>query len=372
MLSHIKEKVKLENPVELNTNVENSIQSLGKSMQKTLKNLLANYLARNNEDLSAPEQILVTGERVFFAEKCANCIDSGMDALQSYKIENLARLEKLTKHKEASGFKIKSLIFDLIHWNEILDLLIREKVNNKNDWNWTKQLRFQRNLTVNVMDSTVINYTFEYQGNTEKLVHTPLTDKCFLTLSLALHLGLGGNPYGPAGTGKTESVKALGNALGRLVLVFNCDEGIDVKSMSRIFIGLVECGAWGCFDEFNRLDEFVLSALSSDIQMIQEAVKQKHKILDLPGRRSEIKVNTDCAIFVTLNPAGKGYGGRQKLPDNLKQLFRPVAMTKPDVKIISEVYLYRVVSQKCHENSRRQLKNRLKMIKIGLFRLKMT
>ena len=162
MLSHIKEKVKLENPVELNTNVENSIQSLGKSMQKTLKNLLTNYLARNNEDLSAPEQILVTGERVFFAEKCANCIDSGMDALQSYKVENLARLEKLTKHKEASGFKIKSLIFDLIHWNEILDLLIREKVDNKNDWNWTKQLRFQRNLTVNVMDSTVINYTFEY------------------------------------------------------------------------------------------------------------------------------------------------------------------------------------------------------------------
>ena len=73
----------------------------------------------------------------------------------------------------------------------------------------------------------------------------------------AMKLGLGGNPYGPAGTGKTEAVKALGRLMGRQVKVFNCDEGIDIKSMGRIFIGLVKCGAWGCFDEFNRLAEQV-------------------------------------------------------------------------------------------------------------------
>lgn len=39
-----------------------------------------------------------------------------------------------------------------------------------------------------------------------------------------MHLGMGGNPYGPAGTGKTESIKELGSLLGRQVLVFNCDE----------------------------------------------------------------------------------------------------------------------------------------------------
>jgi len=51
-------------------------------------------------------------------------------------------------------------------------------------------------------------------------------------------------------------------------------------------------------------------------------------MINLLGKR--VEVNFNSAIFVTLNPAGKGYGGRSKLPDNLKQLFRPVAMSIPD------------------------------------------
>ena len=48
-----------------------------------------------------------------------------------------------------------------------------------------------------------------------------------------MHMGLGGNPYGPAGTGKTESVKAMGGLFGRQVLVFNCDEVIEVKMFTN-------------------------------------------------------------------------------------------------------------------------------------------
>jgi dynein heavy chain 2 len=150
-------------------------------------------------------------------------------------------------------------------------------------------------------------------------------------------LGYGGNPYGPAGTGKTESVKALGQAMARQVLVFNCDEQFDFKSMGRIFVGLVKCGAWGCFDEFNRLDEEVLSAVSQQIQQIQGAIKEHTASIEFMGQ--QVKVDFNAGIFVTLNPAGKGYGGRSKLPDNLKQLFRSVAMSVPNNELIAEVML---------------------------------
>ena len=69
---------------------------------------------------------------------------------------------------------------------------------------------------------------------------------------------------------------------------FNTFQGIDVFSMGRIFIGLVKCGAWGCFDEFNRLEEAVLSAVSMQIQSIQAAIKGQQKDVELLGRTVSI------------------------------------------------------------------------------------
>ena len=119
--------------------------------------------------------------------------------------------------------KLKALVLDVIHMIEVVDLLMDANVSDLGDWLWQKQLRYyvvQGKAVVRMVDAE-FDYTYEYQGNAAKLVHTPLTDKCYLTLTQGMHMGFGGNPYGPAGTGKTESVKALGNAMGRQVLVFN-------------------------------------------------------------------------------------------------------------------------------------------------------
>ena len=186
-------------------------------------------------------------------------------------------------------------------------------------------------LSIRVADAPFY-YGFEYLGVGERLVQTPLTDRCYLTLTQALHLRMGGNPFGPAGTGKTESVKALGGQLGRFVLVFNCDENFDFQAMGRIFVGLCQVGAWGCFDEFNRLEERILSAVSQQILMIQHGLMDGAREIQIVGKN--VQLHPDVGIFVTMNP---GYAGRSNLPDNLKQLFRGVAMMKPDMALIAQV-----------------------------------
>ena len=105
-------------------------------------------------------------------------------------------------------------------------------------------------------------YGYEFLPNTERLVITPLTEKVFQSLFLALHYKYGGAPIGPVGTGKTESIKELSKMTARHCYVFNCQSSIDLNSMTKFFKGLASSGSWVCFDEFNRLEINVLSVIS--------------------------------------------------------------------------------------------------------------
>ena len=341
MVSSANEIVELETPVVINERVEDWLEQLATEMRATLSSLLNRCLQSTGKTWSYPSQILCLAQQVRFTENAEASIEENSvdDLLAQLQLDLRQLTTEVSSVDPLTQLKIKSMVLDVVHNIDVLNQLKNKGTTRITEWQWKKQLRYytDKGKAIVKMSDASFNYTYEYQGNAPKLVHTPLTDKCYLTLTQGMHMGFGGNPYGPAGTGKTESVKALAACMGRQVLVFNCDEGIDFQSMGRIFIGLVKCGAWGCFDEFNRLKEDQLSAISTQIQVIQDAIKARSSPIQLLGR--SVEVNFDAGIFVTLNPAGKGYGGRSRLPDNLKALFRPVAMGAPDNELIAEVNL---------------------------------
>ncbi|KAK2510562.1 hypothetical protein Q9233_017619 [Columba guinea] len=225
-----------------------------------------------------------------------------------------------------------------VHARDVVAKMITQKVDNAQAFIWLSQLRHrwsdeERHCFANICDAQFL-YSYEYLGNTPRLVITPLTDRCYITLTQSLHLTMSGAPAGPAGTGKTETTKDLGRALGIMVYVFNCSEQMDYKSCGNIYKGLSQTGAWGCFDEFNRISVEVLSVVAVQVKSVQDAIREKKKSFNFLGE--DINLVPSVGIFITMNP---GYAGRTELPENLKALFRPCAMVVPDFELICEIML---------------------------------
>jgi dynein heavy chain, axonemal len=181
-----------------------------------------------------PAQVALVATQIYWTEETQASLDEleggQEDAVKKYLGVCNDRLNALigrvlTDLTPDNRTKIISLITLDVHARDTVQKLIDVKAEGPSSFMWAQQLRFywqadNRDVNIAITDFRG-KYSYEYIGNSGRLVITPLTDRCYITLTLALRLFLGGAPAGPAGTGKTETTKDLARALALPCYVFN-------------------------------------------------------------------------------------------------------------------------------------------------------
>ncbi|XP_025098007.1 LOW QUALITY PROTEIN: dynein gamma chain, flagellar outer arm-like [Pomacea canaliculata] len=232
--------------------------------------------------------------------------------------------------------RLDCMITQSMYLRDVLENISTRKLRETTDFEWRRSIRCYMHPPAEekcqepmlwILD-TPYQYGWEFYGADCGAALTPITERCFLSMSMALSRCLGVRITGPVGVGKTETIKGLANILGNFVGVFQCSSVFNPINIGKISQGIAMDGCWGCFDEGQMLSKDALAVLMDHIQAIISAMRAKQNFMYLVDG-AEIPIKKNVGLFMTSNPTHSL--PEAGVPHDIVGSFRTVSLVKPDI-----------------------------------------
>ncbi|XP_055954873.1 dynein axonemal heavy chain 8-like [Patella vulgata] len=208
------------------------------------------------------------------------------------------------------------------------------KLREVTDFEWRRSIRCYLHPVEDKQEPLIwildnhYNYGNEFYGSDVGVALTPMTERCFLTMSQALKQHHGSCVTGPVGVGKTETVKGLANILGNFLGMFHCSITFNPISLGKIAQGMAMDGCWGCFDEAQNLNREAIAVLMDCSYKILQALRSASLSIILTDGQ-EIGIKNSVGMFMTLNPSATP--PFCSMPNEIRSCYRTISLIKPDI-----------------------------------------
>lgn len=299
-------------------NVENEMRW---AVRNEVINSYADYVTSERLDwaMNWTQMIVLVVASIFWTSDIhTSLLQQNRDLLKSVRNEINNNLDEITGAFRSpdithlNRLTLKTLCIQDIHARDVTEKLIAKKSRNIDDFEWIAQLRYfwiEKEVEMRIFTAT-IPYGYEYLGNFQRIIMTPLAERCYRTILLAYQQQLNAAVEGPTATGKSQTIKDLANALAIQLKIFDCTPDLDYRSISRFLKGVAAAsGAWLCLEDFNRIELKTISVITQQIRAIQMSrIKQLTKCV-LQG--VELKLNPQCNICIVLNPTDSKHSPMQ-------------------------------------------------------------
>ncbi|KAJ8314952.1 hypothetical protein KUTeg_007102 [Tegillarca granosa] len=374
------EIVLLEEKVNLTNGVEVWLQKLRDSVSKTLKDMNVNVIQDCNNGVAIdewaskyPAQVCKMGMLYYWTKECDQGITEikyDRKALQGTLKKYGTAVAKLPTVLTRGAWRtleepmlplhktrLECMIAQSLYLRDILENMCNRKLREPTDFEWRRSIRCyfhpvasddggsvheddaslqdvalqdKQEPLIWILD-TPYSYGNEFYGTDAGVALTPLTEKCFLTMSQALNNFQGSVVTGPVGVGKTETVKGLANIFGNFIYTFQCSSRCDSIAVGKIVQGTAMEGCWCLFDEAQSINSEAMAVLLDHVDAVLNALKSKHNYATL-GDGQEIPVKKVFGIHMTIDPSS--FPTSRSLPNDVRALFRTVSVVRPDFGLI--------------------------------------